>query len=101
MKGMFYNAVAFNGDIGQWNVSQVTTMDRMFYGADAFNNGIYKQPIDNWKYHESIDKNVMFKDGGKRKSKTRKTKGKQKKGKQTRRKVRKQSRRKGKKTNKK
>ena len=31
---------AFNGDIGKWNVSKVTTMETMFQGAISFNGDI-------------------------------------------------------------
>jgi surface protein len=45
MNKMFKYATAFNQDIGQWNVSQVTTMEHMFKGASAFNQDIGKWPI--------------------------------------------------------
>jgi len=37
---MFYNAPAFNGDIGGWVTGQVTDMSEMFYNASAFNKNI-------------------------------------------------------------
>ena len=43
LEGMFRDAAAFNQDIGQWNVSQVTDMGYMFYDARAFN-----RPLANW-----------------------------------------------------
>src|SRR5690606_38802720 len=33
MNHMFYGAAAFNQNIGEWNVSNVTTMASMFYNA--------------------------------------------------------------------
>ena len=40
---MFYETVAFNGDISGWDTSTVTTMAYMFYSAKAFN-----QDLNSW-----------------------------------------------------
>ena len=40
MKGMFYGASAFNGDISSFYTSKATFMSRMFEGASAFNGDI-------------------------------------------------------------
>ena len=39
MTYMFKNATAFNQDISDWNVGEVTNMSYMFHGATSFNNG--------------------------------------------------------------
>ena len=39
MSGMFEDS-SFNGDISGWNVSQVTDMGSMFYGATSFNQSL-------------------------------------------------------------
>ena len=36
MSSMFYGAASFNGDISGWSVSSATDMTDMFYGADIF-----------------------------------------------------------------
>jgi len=43
MTSMFYGAKSFNQNIEDWDVSNVTVMDFMFYGAESFN-----QPLNRW-----------------------------------------------------
>ena len=52
---MFWNAAAFNQDIGQWNVSQVTDMSNMFCNAAAFN-----QDIGQWNVSQVTNMQSMF-----------------------------------------
>jgi surface protein len=54
---MFSSADAFNQNIGNWNVSNVTTMDSMFWAATAFN-----QDIGNWDISSLTDAIGMFDD---------------------------------------
>ena len=55
MEGMFNNARHFNQPIGNWNVSQVTDMNRMFSGASKFN-----QSIGQWNVSNVTDMSGMF-----------------------------------------
>ena len=55
MSEMFYGAKEFNGDISGWDVSKVTDMSGMFWGAAAFN-----QDISNWKVGKVTNMNSMF-----------------------------------------
>ena len=52
---MFDGNSAFNQPIGEWDVSGVTDMYRIFYDNTAFN-----QPIGNWDVSGIIDMSYMF-----------------------------------------
>ena len=55
MNVMFYFAQYFNGDIGGWDVSEVTNMAFMFSGASKFN-----QDIGGWDVSKVTNMNCMF-----------------------------------------
>ena len=57
MSLMFYNADAFNQDIGTWDVGNVTTMNNMF----AFNR-TFNQNIGTWNVSSVTDMTNMFND---------------------------------------
>ncbi|KAF2519124.1 BspA family leucine-rich repeat surface protein [Flavobacterium salilacus subsp. salilacus] len=55
MKRMFYQAYEFNSPIGNWDVSSVTNMSGMFSNTYAFNS-----PLDNWDVSNVTDMSYMF-----------------------------------------
>ena len=56
MHGLFFcNARSFNQPLNKWNVSKVTDMAWMFYGARSFN-----QPLDKWNVSNVRKMRCMF-----------------------------------------
>ena len=55
MKRMFLYVKKFNQDISKWDVSNVTNMSYMFFGATSFN-----QDISSWDVSNVIDMYGMF-----------------------------------------
>jgi trimeric autotransporter adhesin len=58
MEGMFWEALAFNGDISAWNVSNVTNTSRMFWGQE--NDIEFNQDISRWDVSKVTDMTCMF-----------------------------------------
>jgi len=46
---------AINQPLNNWNVSKVTNMSEMFYGASSFN-----QPLNNWNVSNVKEMGYMF-----------------------------------------
>jgi surface protein len=62
MSGMFERAFSFNGDISKWDVSNVKDMSHMFERAESFNGDISKWDVSNVKYmHNMFDGAVSYK----------------------------------------
>ena len=59
MSGLFQDKTTFNDDIGDWDVSNVTDMNKMFYTSD--HSGIFNQDISGWDVSSVTDMNTMFK----------------------------------------
>ena len=57
MHAMFYGCQSFNCDISEWDVSNVTDMHDMFYGCQLFN-----QDISGWDVSNVTDMRYMFYD---------------------------------------
>ena len=55
MNSMFNETTKFNGDIGNWDVSNVTSMYYMFGYTDNYN-----QPLNNWNTSNLINMEAMF-----------------------------------------
>jgi surface protein len=57
MAAMFKGAKSLNQPIGNWNVQNVSTMEKMFYHATSFN-----QPVGNWDVQNVSTMQRMFKE---------------------------------------
>ena len=55
MNSMFWRADSFDGNVSEWDVSQVTDMSYMFGGADSFNGD-----LSSWNVSQVRDMNQMF-----------------------------------------
>ena len=55
MSWMFYEALAFNQPLNNWDISKVTNMRAMFNRARVFN-----QPLNNWDISKVTDTYEMF-----------------------------------------
>ena len=55
MSYMFWGCKKFNQDISSWNVSNVKKMRNMFFGCKLFN-----QDISNWNVSDVINMDYMF-----------------------------------------
>lgn len=77
----FFGAVNFDQDISDWDISNVTSLHRMFHGAKSYNNGgepldwdtsnitdmsnlfsqtLFDQPLNDWNTENVEDMSYMF-----------------------------------------
>ena len=61
MRGMFFWTRDFDQDIGEWDVSKVTNMIKMFDGANNFNQDIGKWAVSNVTDMQGIFQNCALK----------------------------------------
>jgi surface protein len=59
MLQMFFEARAFNQNIGNWNTGAVTSMFRMFFNAIVFN-----QNLGSWNLNANVDLSIMLNNSG-------------------------------------
>ena len=55
MSNVFADASSFNQPLNNWNVSKVKDMGEMFWGATSFN-----QPLNNWNVSKVTNMEAMF-----------------------------------------
>jgi surface protein len=60
MSDLFKNNSTFNQNISTWDVSNVTNMSGMFYGAVTGSATAFNQPIGDWDVSNVTDMSAMF-----------------------------------------
>ena len=63
-EGMFEGAKRFNQDLSNWDVSKVSTMDEMFWGASSFRGStgwwLFKKDLNDWDVSKVTDMSATF-----------------------------------------